>query len=138
MNFIKVLVVDDDSIIRDLIVTFLQLHGFLTKTVNNGEEAIATLDNERFHAVITDLIMGKVNGHQVLRHVKKLKPATVRIMITGNCKEENRIQALKDGADAFFCKPFPLEDLLKILPPPVLHAGPTGNPPPTPTAENRN
>jgi len=119
MNPIKVLIVDDDSIVRDLLVTYLQFNGFATKAACSGEEAIVTLDEERFHVVITDLIMGEVNGHEVVRYAKGLDPKTRLILITGNCQEENINKAIDCGTDDFFCKPLCLEDLLQSLPSPV-------------------
>ncbi len=119
MNPIKVLVVDDDSIVRNLLVTFLRFHEFEAKAARSGEEAMQILDRERFQVVITDLIMGKVNGHEVVRFAKGLNPATLLILITGNCQEENFNKAIECGTDDFFCKPLCLEDILKSLPSPA-------------------
>ncbi len=120
MNPIKVLVVDDDSIICKLLVTYLQHHGFEATNALSGEEAVEMLEREYFHAVITDLKMGKVNGQDVIRYAKKVAPETTLIMMTGSCKEENKVEALKNGADNFFYKPFSLNELLNALPSPRL------------------
>ena len=98
---IKVLVVDDDDIIRDLLVAFLRFNGFEATAACNGEEAIQTLDLERFHVVITDLIMDEVNGYEVVRYAKSLDPETLLILITGTCWEENRVKAIDNGTDVF-------------------------------------
>ncbi len=119
MNPIKILVVDDDMIICEVLVTFLQIHGFEAKSVSNGETAIETLDSECFHAVITDLKMGKIDGHAVVRHAKRLKPETLLIVMTGYCDEETKMQALDNGADFFFCKPVVMKELLRRLPSPT-------------------
>ena len=115
----KILVVDDDMTICELFVTYLQMYGFAAKFAVNGEEALATLDKESFQAVITDLKMGKVDGHAVLRYAKKIAPETMLIMMTGYCEEENEQQALANGADYFFCKPVPMKELLHSLPSPA-------------------
>ncbi len=115
----KILVVDDDKTICELFTTFLEIHGFDAKFAINGEEALATLDKEDFQAVITDLKMGQVDGHAVVRHAKKIKPETLLIMMTGYCGEESRQEALDNGADYFFCKPVPMKELLQTLPAPT-------------------
>ena len=114
----KILVVDDDMTICELFVTFLTLHGFAAQFAINGEQALEVLDTERFAAVITDLKMGKVDGHAVVRHAKKLERQTLVIMMTGYCEEESRQQALDNGADHFFCKPVSMKELLRTLPMP--------------------
>lgn len=122
MNPIKILVVDDDKILCEIFLTLLQIHGFEAKSVINGETAIETLDRECFDAVITDLKMGKIDGHAVVRHAKRLKPETLLIMMTGYCDEESKMQALDNGADFFFCKPVAMKELLQRLPSPTATA----------------
>ncbi len=119
MNPIKILVVDDDKILCEIIAAILDINGYEVKSVFNGEEAIEALEKERFHAVITDLKMGKVDGHSVVRHAKRLKPETLLIMMTGYCEEQSRQQALDNGADFFFCKPVVMKELLQRLPAPT-------------------
>jgi DNA-binding response OmpR family regulator len=63
--------------------------------------------------------MGKVSGHDVVRHAKKVAPETVLIMMTGCSREENRTKAFESGVDYFFNKPFALGELLKSLPSPT-------------------
>ena len=112
----KILVVDDDKTICELFMTYLEFQGFDVKFVLNGEEALATLDKENFQAVITDLKMGEVDGHAVIRHAKSNEPKTLLIMMTGYCEEESKKQALDNGADYFFCKPVAMKELLRTLP----------------------
>ncbi len=127
MNPIKVLVVDDDSIICKLLVTYLQHHGFEATGALSGEEAVQRLEREHFHAVITDLKMGQVTGQDVIRYAKNVTPETTLIMMTGSCREENKAEALKNGADSFFCKPFSLNELLNALPSPKLSVSKKGS-----------
>ncbi len=119
MTRTKILVVDDDRTICELFTTFLEIHGFDATFAINGEEALAALNKENFRAVITDLKMGKVDGHAVVRHAKKIKPETLLIMMTGYCGEESKEQALDNGADYFFCKPVDMKELLRTLPAPA-------------------
>ncbi len=119
MTRTKILVVDDDRTICELFTTFLEIHGFDATFAINGEEAFAALNKENFRAVITDLKMGKVDGHAVVRHAKKIKPETLLIMMTGYCGEESKEQALDNGADYFFCKPVDMKELLRALPAPA-------------------
>jgi len=113
-----VLVVDDDMMICELLATVLHLNGYQVKFKLSGEEAIKILDKEDFHVVITDLKMGTVDGHAVVRHAKRLQSETLLIMMTGYCDERNKQQALNNGADYFLCKPIDMEELLQKLPTP--------------------
>ena len=125
MTDIRVLVVDDDSIIREVLVNCLQLHGFAASAVASGEEAIQTLASQRFHVIITDLVMDGIDGHEVVRHCRRLGHDSLLIMMTGKCQQDTRAKALASGVDVFFCKPFSLHDLLEVLPssPPAKRAG---------------
>ena len=119
MNPIKILVVDDDKILCEIIVAILDTNGYEVTSVLNGEEAIEALEKERFHAVITDLKMGKVDGHSVMRYARKLEPETLLILMTGYCEEQSKQQAFDNGADYFFCKPIAMKELLQKLPSPT-------------------
>lgn len=112
MEATKVLVVDDDRVICDLLVAFLNQEGFDASSVASGEEAIEEFDNVGHHIVITDLKMPGLNGLDVLRHVKDAANQTVVIMITGSCSDSDRLEAYDNGVDAYLGKPFNIEDLL--------------------------
>ncbi len=78
-----ILVVDDEESIRDLLKLVLTGEGYSVVTGNDGEEGIEYLEAQRFDLVITDLVMPKVNGVEVLRAAKRIDPNYPVIVITG-------------------------------------------------------
>ncbi|MGW8195408.1 MAG: response regulator [Desulforhopalus sp.] len=115
MNEIRILVVDDDSIIREVLVNCLQLHGFEASAGASGEEAVRALASKHFDVIITDLVMDGIDGHEVARHCRRLGHDSLLIMMTGKCQKDTRARALASGVDVFFCKPFSVDELLEVL-----------------------
>ena len=109
----KGLVVDDESIILDILQNILERNGYVITRASDGDEAIGALDTEDFDLVITDLEMGKTSGFEVLRKAKDTDHSTIAIMITGCRKESKKEDAYRYGADDFFRKPFSVSELLK-------------------------
>ena len=115
----RILIVDDEKIICELLTTFLGQKGYETRAVYSGEEALGVLEIDVFDVVITDLQMQKVSGFDVIRHVKDTLPETLIFMITGSGCQGDRSRALEYGVDQYFLKPVVLNDLLDHLPPPL-------------------
>jgi CheY-like chemotaxis protein len=116
-----VLIVDDEKIICELLVTYLQQRGYETRAVHSGEEALEALKTQSFDVVITDLYMPGISGFEVIRYVNDFFPETVLLMITGSACQNDRATALECGADEFLLKPVVLGDLLRHLPPPLVN-----------------
>ena len=110
-EIIKILVVDDDENSQNILEDLFAIEGFQTKIAKNGQEAIDSLKKEDFSVVLTDLMMPKVNGLQVLREAKALCPYCQVIIITGFASLETALQAIKEGAYDYFTKPFHLEEI---------------------------
>ncbi len=115
MQTTKILIVDDDQVICNLLVAFLKQEGFDASSVGSGEEAIRQFDAIGYHIVITDLKMPGLSGQDVLRHIKGASPQTVVVMITGSCSDSDRREAYENGADAYLAKPFDIDELLENL-----------------------
>ncbi|NOZ84777.1 MAG: response regulator [Deltaproteobacteria bacterium] len=111
----RVLVVDDEAVIREIISDFLSMEGYVVKTVGNGEEAIKELETNIFDIVITDLKMPRVDGLQLLDHIKNMDREMVAIMMTGFGTVETAIKAMKKGAYDYILKPFKMDDVLLVL-----------------------
>lgn len=115
MDNYKILAVDDDPIIRDLLEYMLKSGGYQVMLAANGNEAIKVLHDESFDVVITDLQMGEPDGFAVLREAKNLNPLTMGIVITGNQDVSSAIKAIKIGVDDYFLKPFSVSELLDCV-----------------------
>ncbi len=112
----KILVVDDDEVIRNLLIDTLTSMGYQTWGVANGEEALAVLNQKKVDIVITDIKMPKVDGVRLLKKIKETQPDLPVLIITAYSFAYNQDQALKSGADGFLAKPFrigKMEELIK-------------------------
>src|SRR2546426_878709 len=113
---IRFLVVDDEESIRRLCVTVAQGLGFTCMEAGTGEDALALLEEQPAHIILTDLVMPRMSGLEFLERVKKLLPRTEVAVMTGHGSVETAVQAMKLGAYDYIGKPFsPLEELRLFL-----------------------
>ena len=102
----RILVVDDEESIRDLLRLVLSGQGYSVVTASGGEEAIEYLEAQPFDLVITDLVMPTVNGVEVLRAAKRIDPNFPVIVITGYPSVETVTELVRLGAGDYLTKPF--------------------------------
>jgi two-component system, NtrC family, response regulator AtoC len=113
---IRLLIVDDEESIRKLCVTVGEALGFSCSEADSGETALALLEEEPAHMVLTDMIMPKMSGLEFLERIKKMLPRTEVAVMTGHGSVETAVQAMKLGAYDYIGKPFsPLEELRLFL-----------------------
>jgi two-component system response regulator AtoC len=113
---IRFLVVDDEESIRRLCMTVAQGLGFTCMEAANGEAALALLEEQPAHIILTDLVMPHMSGLEFLEKVRKLLPRTEVAVMTGHGSVETAVQAMKLGAYDYISKPFsPLEELRLFL-----------------------
>lgn len=112
MGTFRILVVDDDQIVRKLLELTLEAGGFQVRLAANGNEAVEALHGDRFDLVVTDIEMGEPDGFAVLRTAKNLNPLTGRIVISGNQDISSIIKAIRIGIDDYFIKPFSPSELV--------------------------
>jgi two-component system response regulator PilR (NtrC family) len=115
MAKVRVLVVDDEKSMRDLLSITLEKEGYDVQTAAGGELAIEALHRDPVDAVITDLRMPKVDGLQVLRAAKDISPDTAVIVITAVASTETAVEAMKLGAYDYITKPFKLDEVNLIV-----------------------
>jgi two-component system response regulator PilR (NtrC family) len=111
----RVLVVDDEKSMRDLLSITLEKEGYDVVTAAGGEAAIEALRRDTMDAVITDLRMPKVDGLQVLRAAKEISPDVAVIVITAVASTETAVEAMKLGAYDYITKPFKLDEVSLIV-----------------------
>jgi two-component system response regulator PilR (NtrC family) len=115
MSKARVLIVDDEKSMRDLLSITLEKEGYDVETAAGGELAIEMLHRETVDAVITDLRMPKVDGLQVLRAAKEISPDIAVIVITAVASTETAVEAMKLGAYDYITKPFKLDEVNLIV-----------------------
>ncbi|MBI3330066.1 MAG: response regulator [Nitrospinae bacterium] len=107
----KILVVDDEAGVCDLLCEFLTGLGYQVITVTSGEEALVQADRERPDAILLDVRMPGMSGLDVLRRIRA-QGSTVRVvMLTALEDEATQQEARRLGADDYVTKPFRLSDL---------------------------
>jgi two-component system response regulator PilR (NtrC family) len=111
----RILVVDDERSMRDLLSITLRQAGYDVTLADGGETAIEALRSEAFDLVITDLRMRKVDGLAVLRAAKEHSPHTVVLVVTAYASTETAVDAMKLGAYDYITKPFKLEEIRLII-----------------------
>jgi len=116
MNNRKVLIVDDDPIIRDLLATMVDSIGrYETSVAVDGLDGMGKVQGEVFDIVFTDIKMPRMGGLEFLRELKKYSPRTPVVVITAYAYLETAIAAMKEGAADFITKPFRANDIKFIL-----------------------
>ena len=113
---IRLLVVDDEQSIRRLCMTVGEALGYTCMEANSGETALALLEEQPAHMILTDMVMPNMSGLEFLEKVKKLLPRSEVAVMTGHGSIETAVQAMKLGAYDYIGKPFsPLEELRLFL-----------------------
>jgi len=111
----KILIVEDEKGMRDVLEIFLQEEGYDTFIAKDGREAIEMLEKDIFDVVITDVKMPGADGFEVLKKTKEVSPHTVVIMITAFGSAEAAIEAIKLGAYDYIEKPFKIEEIRVVI-----------------------
>jgi two-component system, OmpR family, response regulator len=107
----KILIVDDDREIRDLLARFLRKHGLRVETVADGRAMACALETGRFDLVVLDLMLPGEDGLSLCRHLRATSSLPV-IMLTAVAEDTDRIVGLEIGADDYVTKPFNPRELL--------------------------
>ncbi len=107
----SILLVDDDPAILESTGQYLEEIGYDITLAKSGEMAIELLKTEPYDLVITDLVMEKIDGIEVLKNAKGLRPETMGIVLTGFGDMTTAIEALRLGIDDYLLKPCRPEEL---------------------------
>jgi DNA-binding NtrC family response regulator len=107
----KILVVEDDPILRRFVEDVLKRKGCNVTSAENGLAALEELDKKQFHLIISDLKMQGMDGLELLARVKKMVPSTEVIIITAYGSVSSAVDAMKKGAFDYITKPVELEEL---------------------------
>ncbi len=112
---VRVLVVDDEEIVRESLTGWLRKDGYTVQSAHDGRAAIDALSANRFSIVLLDLKMPGMDGLQVLEEVRKLRPEASCILMTAYATVDTAVAAMKLGAYDYLVKPFDPEELSALV-----------------------
>jgi DNA-binding NtrC family response regulator len=111
----RLLVIDDEEDLRDMLEFILTAQGFEVATVDSGLAAVELARRQRFDLAITDMKMPGMNGIETLTALKELDPSMEVIVATGYASEQTAAECMKRGAYGYLRKPFELSDLRALI-----------------------
>jgi diguanylate cyclase (GGDEF)-like protein len=112
---VRILIVDDEEIVRSFLFDVLSDEGYEVTAVSSGEEAVKLLKKDTFYLIITDIKMPGMNGMQVLRTAKEMEPNQNVIVMTGYASTETAVESMKLGAADYITKPFNLDQIRIVV-----------------------
>ena len=111
----KILVVDDEKSMREILEIFLTSEGYSVFAAKNGGEAIEAVKKDIFDLIITDMKMPEVSGLELLKAVKHIAPETTVVIVTAFGTTESAVEAMKLGAYDYIQKPFKMDDIRLVV-----------------------
>ena len=112
---VRILIVDDDEIIRKTMQIILEDEGYVVDLATTGNEAIEMTQETAYNIALLDIRLPDMEGVELLKLMKDNVPRTRKIMVTGYPSMQNAISALNKNADAYLIKPVDIEKLLKLI-----------------------
>ena len=111
----RILVVDDEEIVRESLGGWLEKDGFLVESVAEGKVAVERLEAGRWSVLLTDLKMPGMDGLQLLEEARKRQPELVVVLMTAYATIDTAVSAMKLGAYDYLVKPFDPEELSLMM-----------------------
>ena len=112
---LRILVVDDEPLIRYAISRFLSEEGHLSKGVATAEEAIGEVNTQYYDFCFLDINLPGITGLEAMERINEISPATKVIIMTGNFLSDATIEQIEDLSYAFLEKPFNLSQISKLV-----------------------
>ena len=111
----RVLIVDDEKFIRDILADFLGMEGYVVRTAEDGQAALSELGHAHYDLVISDLKMPRMGGIELLEAIGHAAPNALTVIMTGFGTVETAIDAMKRGAYDYILKPFKVEEVIHVV-----------------------
>jgi DNA-binding NtrC family response regulator len=115
MTSLKILVVDDEEIVRDTLKQLLDYLGYQVDCAEDGNSGLRALEDRCYDVALVDIRMPNLNGMDFLRRSKEIRPNIPVVIITGHGSESTRSEALAAGAFSFLQKPFRFSDIQELM-----------------------
>jgi response regulator RpfG family c-di-GMP phosphodiesterase len=111
----RVLIVDDEKFIRDILADFLGMEGYIVRTAEDGAAALEELNSAHYDLIISDLKMPRMGGIELLDAIGTAAPNALTVIMTGFGTVETAIDAMKRGAYDYILKPFKVEEVIRVV-----------------------
>ena len=111
----KILIVDDEQFVRDLLEKVLRRRGHDVVVVGDADQALKALEAAEFDLLLTDVVMPGMDGFDLLRRVKSAYPQIKVIVLTGYARKQSISDFLLYGADEYLSKPFQVHELISAV-----------------------
>jgi two-component system response regulator HydG len=111
----KVLVIDDDTFMCDLLVNHLKQHGFEAQGTYSGKNGLKMVENNRFDIVLCDFRLPNTDGYEVLQQIKSKKPLLPVIILTAYAEVKMAVKLIKSGAFDYVTKPVQPEEIIRLI-----------------------
>ena len=108
----NILVVEDDKNLRKLITTYLQRNKYNTYEATNGEEALNVLDQSYIDLIVSDIMMPKMDGYELIKSLREAKYDVPILIITAKSEIEDKKEGFLLGSDDYMVKPIDIEEML--------------------------
>ena len=112
MEMFNILVVEDDKNLRKLVTTYLQRNKYNTYEATNGEEALNVLDQSYIDLIVSDIMMPKMDGYELIKSLREAKYDVPILIITAKSEIEDKKEGFLLGADDYMVKPIDIEEML--------------------------
>jgi DNA-binding NtrC family response regulator len=112
---ISILIVDDEESVRDSLTNWFVEDGFRVESAENAKKALTILESDQFDIILADIKMPGMDGLEMLRRIKAIKPDSIVIVMTAFATVDTAVKALKDGAYDYVTKPFDPDDLTHLI-----------------------
>jgi two-component system response regulator FlrC len=112
---IKVLLVEDDRVLRQALGDTLEIGGFAYQAVGSAEEALEAVVDDAFSLVVSDVNMPGMDGHQLLSQLRRQQPQLPVLLMTAHAAVERAVEAMRQGAADYLVKPFEPKALLSLV-----------------------
>lgn len=111
MIVLKILIVDDEYLIRNVIKEYCRIEGYQTDEASNGEEAVDKVYENSYDLIIMDVMMPKLDGIKASKEIKEIKDIPI-IMLSARTEEEDKLNGFDIGIDDYITKPFSPKELM--------------------------
>jgi two-component system, OmpR family, alkaline phosphatase synthesis response regulator PhoP len=108
----RILLVEDEENIRDVVKLNLELEGYEVVEADNGKDAVTFFNEQHFDLIVLDVMLPELNGFDVCEQIRLVNTSIPIIFLTAKDTAQDRVAGLKKGADDYLPKPFTLEELL--------------------------
>ncbi|XTR37691.1 response regulator transcription factor [Paraclostridium tenue] len=107
----RILVVEDEVKIADVVKAYLNKENYDVTIAYDGKNAIEKFDNNNFNLILLDLMLPDISGEEVCKYIRKTSQVPI-IMVTAKIEDEDKIEGFNLGCDDYICKPFNMKELV--------------------------